>query len=102
MLSQTLKAIISQRLIPRKDKRGMTAAMEVLIGNELVRDEIRHGSNLEALKDTVRTSQETYGMQSFDQSLLDLFNRGIISAEEAKAQASNKKDLELALSGISR
>ena len=56
--------------------------------------------NFDVLKDTIRSSRNTYGMQSFDQSLLGLYNQGIITAEEAIRHASKKKDLELAMQGF--
>lgn len=102
MLSQVLKAVISQRLIPRSDKRGMVAALEIMVMNELIKEEIQMAENFNALHDSIRTGHETYGMQSFDQSLLALFQRGIISEKEAIRQASNPNDIELALRGVGR
>lgn len=101
-LSQTLRAIVSQRLVIRADDSGMVPALEILIANELVREEIREGKNLKALKDALKRGLGTNGMQSFDQSLLSLVQRGHISHEEAVRQASNPKDLELALQGFGR
>lgn len=101
-LSQTLRAIVSQRLILRADDSGMVPALEILIANELVREEIREGKNPKALKDALRRGLGTNGMQSFDQSLLNLVQRGAISREEALRQASHPKDLELALQGVGR
>ncbi len=100
MLSQTLKAIISQRLVTRIDTKGMVPALEILIANEVVKETILKSESFEILKDTIRTGRNTYGMQSFDQSLLDLYNNGIISAEEALLNASKKKDLQLAMQGF--
>lgn len=101
MLAQVLKAVISQRLIPRSDKRGMVAALEIMVMNELIKEEIQIAENFNALHDAIRDGQDNYGMQSFDQSLLSLFQRGIISEREAIRQASNPKDMELSLRGIS-
>ncbi len=100
MLSQTLKAVVSQRLVARLDNKGMVAAHEVLVANEVVRDIILKADSFDTLKDTIRNSRTTYGMQSFDQSLLTLYKNGTISAEEALLHASKRKDMELALNGF--
>ncbi|WP_141734669.1 type IV pilus twitching motility protein PilT [Oligoflexus tunisiensis] len=100
MLSQTLKAIVSQRLVPRKDNKGMVPAIEILIANELVRENIQKGEDFSLLKDAIRNSRNTYGMQSFDHSLLTLYKSGIITQAEALEHASNRKDLELAMQGF--
>ena len=100
MISQTLRAIVSQRLIQKADDTGMVAAMEIMIANELVREEIRCATSLEVLKDAIKSSKDTYGMQSFDQSLQKLYEQKIISKKTALSQASNKKDLQMLLSGI--
>jgi twitching motility protein PilT len=100
MLSQTLKAIVSQRLVTRADSRGMVPALEILIANELVKETIQKGDDFNLLKDAIRNNRNTYGMQSFDHSLLTLYKDGIITKEEAIEHASNRKDLELAMQGF--
>ncbi len=100
MLSQTLKAIVSQRLVQRKDNKGMVPAIEILIANELVKENIHKGEDFNLLKDAIRNNRNTYGMQSFDHSLLNLHKAGVITAEEALEHASNRKDLELSLQGF--
>ncbi len=100
MLSQTLKAIVSQRLVARKDNKGMVPAIEILVANELVKETIQKGEDFNLLKDAIRSNRNTYGMQSFDHSLLTLHNSGVITAAEALEHASNRKDLELALQGF--
>ncbi len=100
MISQTLKAIVSQRLIPRADKKGLVPALEILVANELVKEVIQKGDDFNMLKDAIRSNRNTYGMQSFDQSLLKLFKSGVIARAEALDHASNRKDLELAMQGF--
>lgn len=100
MLSQTLKAVVSQRLIPRNDNKSLVPALEILIANELVKETIQKGDDYSLLKDAIRNSRTGYGMQSFDQSLLNLCKTGVISTKEALEHASNRKDLELALQGF--
>ncbi|SMF30165.1 type IV pilus twitching motility protein PilT [Pseudobacteriovorax antillogorgiicola] len=100
MLSQTLNYIVSQRLIPKADQRGLVPAMEILASNELVREEIQKGEDFRILKDAIRNGKRSYGMQSFDQSLLFFVKKGIITEQTAIQHATNKKDLELALRGF--
>lgn len=99
MLAQTLKYIISQRLMPRLDQKGMVPAIEILAATELVRDEIMKGQDFRILNDTIKTGHASYGMQSFNQSLLHLVKKGIISEQTAMEHATNVKDLELSLKG---
>ncbi len=100
MLAQTLKAIVSQRLVQRADGKGMVPAIEILIANALVRETIEKNDDMNLLKDAIRNSRNNYGMQSFDKSLLDLFQAGTITREEAIEHATNRKDLELAMQGF--
>ena len=100
LLAQTLRYVISQRLIPKKDEKGQVPALEILINNEAVREHISQGEDASVLRDFIRNGHQNYGMQSFDQSLFDLFERGIISRKTALEYASNPKDLELAMSGF--
>lgn len=100
MLSQTLKAIISQRLLLRADGRGLVPAHEILVANELVKEVIQKGDDFNLLKDALRSNRNTYGMQSFDHALLKLHKAGTITRAEALEHATNKKDLELAMQGF--
>lgn len=100
MISQTLRYIVSQRLIPRADQRGLVPAIEILVANELVREEIQVAKDFRVIRDAIRNGRESYGMQTFDQSLLELINRGIISPETALANASNTRDMQLQLEGF--
>jgi twitching motility protein PilT len=100
LLAQTLRYVISQRLIPKKDEKGQVPALEILMNNEAVREHISQGEDASILRDFIRNGHQNYGMQSFDQSLFDLFERGIISRKTALEYASNPKDLELAMSGF--
>ena len=102
MLSQVLKAVLSQRLVPRADKKGMVAAMEIMINNELIKEQIMTATDFRILKDAIKKGNESYGMQTFDQALFSLFNRQAITREEALAQCTNKGDFELMLRGISK
>jgi twitching motility protein PilT len=102
MLGQVLRAVLSQRLIGRADKKGMVAAVEVMLNKELVREQILLTKDFKTLKDAIKKGHETYGMQTFDQALLSLYRHGVITREEAIAQASNPSDVELAIRGVGR
>lgn len=92
-LSLNMRAIVAQQLIPNKNGAGRQAAVEVLLGTPLVSDMIRTGQVTE-LKGIMTRSVEL-GMQTFDQALFDLFERGLISYESALACADSVNDLRL-------
>ena len=102
MLSQVVKAVLSQRLLPRADKKGMVAAMEIMVNNELIKEQILTATDFKILKDAISKGQESYGMQTFDQALFGLYSRQAITREEALGQCTNKGNFELALRGISK
>ena len=91
-LSLNLKAFISQRLIPTIDGKR-TAAIEILLGTQLVRDLI-HKGDIHALKEAMEKS-ENVGMQTFDSHLLRLFKEGVISLEEALQNSDSPNNLKL-------
>ncbi|NPA53271.1 MAG: type IV pilus twitching motility protein PilT [Aquificae bacterium] len=101
LLSATLYAIISQRLIPRKDGEGVVPAVEILINEGAVREAIADREKFHDIRKLMEKGREQYGMQTFDQSILDLYNKGYISYEDTLAYASNPADLELKIKGIS-
>ncbi len=92
-LSLNLRAIISQRLVPRTDKKGRIPAVEILLNSPLVSDLIMKGS-LDEIKEIMARSRDM-GMQTFDQSLFDLQSVGIVSAEDALRNADSFNDLRL-------
>ncbi len=92
-LSLNLRAIISQRLIPRTDNKGRIPAVEILLNSPLVTDLIMKG-RLDEIKDIMSRSRDL-GMQTFDQSLFDLFSIGIITGEDALRNADSFNDLRL-------
>jgi twitching motility protein PilT len=99
-LAATIKAVISQRLIPRSDGKGMVATMEILLGTPAVRDHIRDATEFSALRQLIREGRQTYGMQSFDDALVSLVTSGLVLKDDALNYASSKSDLELKLSGV--
>ncbi|HKJ88647.1 MAG TPA: ATPase, T2SS/T4P/T4SS family, partial [Gammaproteobacteria bacterium] len=94
-LSLNLQAIISQRLVPRADGQGRVAAVEILLNTGTVADLIAQGK-FGDIKQVMEESRGL-GMQTFDQALLDLYNRGEITAEEAQSHADSVNDVRLAV-----
>ncbi|WP_031408497.1 PilT/PilU family type 4a pilus ATPase [Thiomonas sp. FB-Cd] len=92
-LSLNLRALISQRLLPRQDGRGRMAAVEIMINSPLIADHIFKGEVGE-IKDVMKRSREL-GMQTFDQALFDLYEGGHISYEDALRNADSVNDLRL-------
>ncbi|PIV55702.1 type IV pili twitching motility protein PilT [Candidatus Desantisbacteria bacterium CG02_land_8_20_14_3_00_49_13] len=95
MLAGTLKAIISQRLVPRASGNGRVPAVEILINTARARDIIRSGEIDKILQ--VIEEGTGYGMQTFDQSLMDLFKSEVITLETALSYATSPNDLRLNL-----
>jgi len=97
-LAGVLQGIISQRLIPTVDG-GRRAAMEILVKTPMIEKLIMENRDFE-IKDTIEHGREHYKSQSFDQSIFDLYNDGIISKEQAKNYATSASDLELKINGL--
>lgn len=100
LLSATLKAVVCQRLIPRSDGPGRVPAVEVLVSTASVREYISDTNKTPLIPELIESGAIQYGMQSFDQSIMDFFKKGIISYEEAMNQATNPDDFDLKLKGI--
>lgn len=100
VLSHGLIAIISQRLVKTADGRGMTAANEILISNANVKETILKADDFSSLYQIIAQGGDTYGMMSFDDSLLELVHGGIISPDEALSQASRRDNMLLKIRGV--
>jgi twitching motility protein PilT len=101
-LSEALHAVVSQRLLPRADGHGRAAAIEVLLATGTVRDMIREKDRTASLHDYIKESREQYGMQTFDQHLMDLVADDIVTYETALAASSNPSDFQLQLRTLRR
>jgi twitching motility protein PilT len=99
-LAALIKAIICQRLVPRKDGTGRVPAVEVMRSTARMRELILDERRYREIEQAIGEGQDTYGMQTFDQSLHALLKAGLISYEEALLQASNPEDFALRVSGI--
>lgn len=100
-LAGIIKGIISQRLVPRADGKGRVPAVEVLLGTARVKECIDDKDKTKQLHDAISQGFVSYGMQTFDQSLMKLFTSKLITYEEALRQSSNPDDFALKVSGIS-
>jgi len=100
ILASVIRGVISQRLIPRADGLGMVPAVEVLIASARVREYIADKEKTRDLHDVIAQGNTSYGMQTFDQSLMALFRSGLITYNEALVHCSNPSDFELKVRGI--
>jgi twitching motility protein PilT len=100
-LAAVLKAIISQRLIPRADRAGRVPAVEVLVNTAYVRDCIVDKDKTHNIQIAIAQGTSQYGMQTFDQSIFGLFQQRLVSYEEALRWASNVDEFKLKVQGIS-
>jgi twitching motility protein PilU len=92
-LSLNLRAVVSQRLIPRQDGKGRAAAVEILLNTPLISDLIFKGEVTE-IKEIMKKSRNL-GMQTFDQALFDAYEGQLISYEDALRHADSLNDLRL-------
>jgi twitching motility protein PilT len=100
-LASVLKAVISQRLIPRADGEGRAPAVEVMISTPFIRDCIVDKEKTHLIHGSIAAGTSQYGMQTFDQSIFYLFEQKLITYEEAMRWASNKDEFKLKVQGIS-
>jgi twitching motility protein PilT len=100
-LSGVLKGVVSQRLVQRADGRGRVPAVEVLIGTARIRDCIDDKEKTKQIAEAIAQGHVAYGMQTFDQSLMQLYSSQLITYEEALRQSTNPDDFALKVSGIS-
>lgn len=99
-LAAVLKAVISQRLIPRADGKGRGAAVEVMITTPLIRDCIVDKEKTHLIPGAIAAGTSQYGMQTFDQSIFALYERGRVSYEEALRWVTNVDEFKLKVQGI--
>jgi twitching motility protein PilT len=99
-LSTALSAVISLRLVPRADRVGRIPACEVLVNTAAVQDQIRDMSKSLNIPDLIKEGTIQYGMQSFDQSLMNWYSKGVISYENAIFYATSPSEFALHVQGI--
>ncbi len=100
LLSTCLNAVISLRLVPTKDGKTRVPACEVLINTAAVKDNIRDSEKALTIPSLIKDGAVQYGMQAFDQSLMDWYRKDVISYEDAVFYSSNPSEFALKVSGI--
>lgn len=96
-LADSLKATISQRLLPRADGKGRVPALEIMVQTKSISEHIRESERTGAIKDVIEKGRDQYGMQSFDQHLTALYRGGHITLDTATSAATNAADFQRAL-----
>jgi twitching motility protein PilT len=99
-LGSVLKAVVSQRLVPRADGKGRVAAVEVLKCTTRVKELIEDKDRTKEIPDAIAQGHQTYGMQTFDQSLMRWYKDGLISYESALFYSTNPNEFALRVSGV--
>jgi twitching motility protein PilT len=95
-----LKAVISMRLVRAAKGGGRVPAVEVMVSTGLIRDYIINEEKTYLIREAIAAGYSQYGMQTFDQSLFQLFQSGLISKEEALHNASNPDEFKMRVGGI--
>ena len=100
-LAQVLRGVISQRLMRRADQPGLVPAVEVLVGTLTVQRCIEDPARTPHLSQVLAEGRGTYGMQSFSQSVIDWYQKGTVSYEEARRAATSQTDFEVEVDRLS-
>lgn len=100
-LAETLQAVISQRLLPRKARSGRALAAEVMVVTSTIRDCIASSERGDEIRELISEGRTQYGMQTFDQSLMELVKSGQVEYAVAKAAATSPADFELHMNVLS-
>ena len=93
-LAETLKAVISQRLLPRADGTGRVVTCEIMRQTKSIQECIADPDKTDSMKDFIEKGKEMYGMQTFDQHLTELYLNKMIDLETAKGAATSPADFE--------
>ncbi len=99
-LAATIRAVISQRLVRKADGEGRVPAVEVMLSTAYIRECIITPEKTRSIREAIQQGVSQYGMQTFDQSLYDLYTHGLITYETALENASNPDDFKLRVQGI--
>ena len=100
-LGSIIKGVVSQRLLPRADGKGMVPALEIMVATERVREMIEDQTRTRELKDAISEGAYPYGMVSFDQSLAELVKNKLVTYEEALKNSTSPSDFALLFRGVS-
>ncbi|HZI95105.1 MAG TPA: ATPase, T2SS/T4P/T4SS family, partial [Patescibacteria group bacterium] len=99
-LAGILKAVVSMRLLPKGDGNGRVPAVEILRTTGYIRDCIENKEKTKLIREAISAGTSQYGMQTFDQSLYQLYSKDIISLDEALRRATNPDEFRLKIQGI--
>ncbi len=99
-LAQVLRAVVSLRLVPRADGTGRVPAAEVMIATSYIRECIEQKEKTKYIREQIALGTSQYGMQTFDQSLYQLYKGGLITLDEALRRASNPDEFRLKIQGV--
>ncbi|HQF98640.1 MAG TPA: type IV pili twitching motility protein PilT, partial [Candidatus Aminicenantes bacterium] len=99
-LAAILRAVISQRLIPRKDGQGRVPAVEVMINTPYVADCISDRDKTNLIRDAIAAGISQYGTQTFDQSVYSLYEKELISYEQGLRYSTSPDNFKLRVKGI--
>ncbi len=99
-LASVLKAVVSQRLCSRKDGSGLVPTVEVLINNSRVRELIEDPKQTPLIQQSIEEGSAAWGMQSFDQSLMELLNKDLITYEEALLHSASPENFRIKMEGF--
>jgi len=100
-LASVLKGAIAQRLLPRADGLGRVPAVEVMIATAFIRDCVIDKDRTSQIHGAIASGTSQYGMQTFDQSIFNLYQQGFVTVDEALRWASNVDEFKLKIQGIS-
>jgi twitching motility protein PilT len=100
-LASVLRGVISQRLLPRADGKGMVPALEIMVNTERVREMIEDPVRTREIKSAIMEGLHPYGMVSFDQSLSTLVKQKLVTYEEAVKHSTSPSDFALLFRGVS-
>src|SRR5213082_1917785 len=99
-LAATLRAVISQRLVRKADGNGRVPAVEILLSTAFIRECVIIPEKTRMIREALAAGTSQYGMQTFDQSLYDLYQQGLVTYEVALENATNPDDFKLKVQGI--
>ncbi len=99
-IASVLKAVVSQRLVPRADGAGRVPAVEIMRSTAYIRDCVENKEKTKLIREAIAAGTSEYGMQTFDQSLYRLYRSELISFDEALRQATNADEFKLKVAGI--
>src|ERR1051326_7666699 len=99
-LAATMRAVVSQRLVRKADGQGRVPAVEVMLSTAYIRECIITPEKTRSIREAIAQGVSQYGMQTFDQSLYDLYPQGLVTYETALENASNPDDFKLRVQGI--